>query len=177
VARICALAGLAALTLAALFSAPEAGAQDPDPTTDRGVVQAVAPPRLVVRALDGSELEFVADDSTRVVLNGVRARLAAIRPGFVAEVVHRGSGRAMRIRAFGRFAGVEQGVIVTAARRELLLERPEGGQIAIPLTRRTRVRRGGVVVGRWALRPGRRATVLLARDGSARVVMLRRQRV
>jgi hypothetical protein len=165
-----------AAALALLAAAPTARAQTPDATTDRGVVQAVAQQRLVVRALDGSNLEFVVDDATRVVLNGVAARLAAIRPGFVAEVLHRGTGRALRVRAFGRLAPTEHGFVVSSTRRELVLERLDGSQVTLALTRRTRVRRGGVLVGRWAIQTGRLVTVRLAENGSARVVILRRQR-
>jgi hypothetical protein len=162
---------------ATVVVAPAAHAREPGVTTDRGVVQNVTSQRLVVRALDGSDLEFAVDAATRVLLNGVRARLAAIRPGFVAEVVHEPSGRALRVRAFGEIAGSERGTIVSRAKGELRLQRPDGTEALIPLTGRTRVRRAGVLVGRWALRPGRGATVLLAADGSARLVMLGRRRL
>jgi hypothetical protein len=166
-----------AATIVAVALAPAGHAREPGATTDRGVVQTVAPQRLVVRALDGSDLEFLVDSDTRVLLNGIRARLAAIRPGFVAEVVHQGSGRALRIRAFGQIEGMERGVILSRGQGELRLQRADGTEIAVPLTPRTRVRRAGVLVGRWALRPGRRATVVLAGDGSARLVVLGRRRL
>jgi hypothetical protein len=175
--RLRTFACLAAATVAVIALAPSGQAREPGATTDRGVVQAVAPQRLVVRALDGSDLEFAIDSGTRVVLNGVRARLTAIRPGFVAEVVHQESGRALRIRAFGQIAQMERGVILSRGQGELRLQRDDGTEIAVPLTRRTRVRRAGVLVGRWALRPGRGATVVLAGDGTARLVVLGRRRL
>lgn len=160
-------------TVAAAGTA-EARAQSPERTLDKGVVQEVAPPRLVLRALDGSRLEFSVDRSTRVLVNGIRTRLAAVRPGFVAEVAHTGAGPALRVRAFGRVAAEERGVVVTLARSELVLQRDSGREVRIVLTRHTRVRRGGAPAGRWAIRPGRHAIVRLARDGSARVVIVRR---
>jgi hypothetical protein len=175
--RLRTFACLVAATMAVLAVAPAGHAREPGATTDRGVVQTVAPQRLVVRALDGSDLEFLVDTGTRVVLNGVRARLAAIRPGFVAEVVHQESGRALRIRAFGQIAGTERGVIVSRGQGELRLQRADGIEIAVALTRRTRIRRNGVLLGRWALRPGRRATVVFAENGSARLVVLGRRRL
>jgi hypothetical protein len=174
--RLLALACLVTAA-AALAVGPAAQAREPGAATDRGVVQTVAPQRLVVRALDGSDLEFVVDSTTRVLLNGVPARFAAIRPGFVAEVVHGQSGRALRIRAFGELAGTERGFILSRGQGELRLQRADGTEAVIPLTRRTRVRRAGALVGRWALRPGRRATVFLADDGSARLVVLGRRRL
>jgi hypothetical protein len=170
-----ALVTLTVAAAAAAAAAPAGHAQANEPIVDQGVVQSVADRTIVIRALDGSSMSFVVGGATRVLLNGARVTLSTIRPGFVAEVTHRGTGRAFRIRALGRFAAVEHGVVRSVSRQELLLEREGGGELTIPVTRRTKVRRGGVPIGRWAVRPGRRVTVLLAQDGSARVVILRRR--
>jgi hypothetical protein len=170
-----ALVALTVAAAAAAAAAPAGHAQANEPIVDQGVVQSVTDRTIIIRALDGSSMSFVVGGAARVLLNGARVPLLTIRPGFVAEVTHRGMGRAFRIRAFGRVAEVERGVVRSLSRQGLLLEREGAGELTIPVTSRTRVRMGGVPVGRWAVRPGRRVTVLLAQDGSARVVILRRR--
>jgi hypothetical protein len=57
---------------------------------DRGIVVGVAPPRFVVRELDGSRRRFRVNRSTEIRLNGRRVRLIRLRPGDVATVDHVG---------------------------------------------------------------------------------------
>lgn len=167
-------AAFLATALAAVAAASGAHAQT-EPTIDRGVVQTVEQQRLVLRALDGTDLAFAVDPRTRVLLNGLRTRLGAIRPGYVAEVAHHDAGRAARIRASGRFARVERGVVVSLEQRQLVLE-AAGGQLSIPVTRATRVRRGSFPAARRAVQPGRSVTVRLTANGTARVIVVARRR-
>jgi hypothetical protein len=53
----------------------------------RGIVQAVSGRAVVLRQLDGSTRTVPVDARTRVLVNGKRARLADVKPGFVAIAV------------------------------------------------------------------------------------------
>jgi hypothetical protein len=59
-------------------------------TIDRGIVMRVAPPRFVIRELDGSRRRFRVNRSTEIRLNGRRVRLLRLRRGDVATVDHMG---------------------------------------------------------------------------------------
>jgi hypothetical protein len=57
---------------------------------DRGIVIRVAPPRIVIRELDGTRARFVVNRATIITLNGHRVRLRRLRGGDVATVDHAG---------------------------------------------------------------------------------------
>jgi hypothetical protein len=57
---------------------------------DRGIVVRVAPPRFVIRELDGSRRRFRVNRLTEITLNGRRVRLIRLRRGDVATVDHMG---------------------------------------------------------------------------------------
>ena len=57
---------------------------------DRGIVVRVAPPRFVIRELDGSRGRFRVDRFSEITLNGRRVRLIRLRRGDVATVDHMG---------------------------------------------------------------------------------------
>ena len=61
-----------------------------------------APGRSCCARSTGASSSFAVSPTTRVRLNGARASLADIQPGFVATVVHDGGAPAMLIRAFGK---------------------------------------------------------------------------
>jgi hypothetical protein len=164
------VAGIAVAWLAAATPALAA-----DRVVERGIVQSCSPSSLVLRALDGVALAVPVGPRTRVRLNGRPATLAAIRPGFVAETVQRGSAPAERVRLFGRVPlAVERGRIVQVGRSLLVLRHGRAGRARIVLTDATVVRRHGRRLGLRALRPGFRVVVLRAEDGSARVVRVTR---
>ena len=158
-----------AVAVASLVAAAPALASDR--VVERGVVQSAGPSALVLRGLDGVDLAVPVGPRTRVRLNGLRATLADIRPGFVAETVRVGTGPALRVRAFGHVPrAVEQGRVVRVGRALLVLRLAGSGRVRILLTDRTLVRREGRLVALRALRRGTRVVVVRAADGSARVV-------
>ena len=67
---------------------------------DKGVIQSVGSGSLVLRTGAGP-VTITAGPSTSVVLNGQAATLADLRPGYAADVAHRGSEPALTIRARG----------------------------------------------------------------------------
>ena len=68
---------------------------------DKGVIISVSSGSLVLRTLAGP-VTITVGPSTAVMLNGQPASLADLRPGYAAEVTHRGSDPALQIRALGR---------------------------------------------------------------------------
>ena len=61
-----------------------------DKAVDRGIVVRVAPPRFVIRELDGSRRRFRVNRSTEIRLDGKRVRLRRLSRGDVAAVDHLG---------------------------------------------------------------------------------------
>lgn len=88
------------LVLVALALALPAVALAATRTTDRGIIVAVRPQVIVLRELDGTRQRIRVSAATRVVIDGVPARLRDLRRGDVAYVVHFGLRPAVRIRAF-----------------------------------------------------------------------------
>lgn len=66
----------------------------------RGIVQAVTTRTVVLRRLDGSTLTVPVDGKTKVLVDGKRATLADVEPGFVAVVVWRAGEPAQELRTF-----------------------------------------------------------------------------
>jgi hypothetical protein len=162
--RALALLGVVAAALGAASTAAAA-----DRVVDRGIVQTVSSERLVLRALDGVDVEVRLGPLTRFRLNGRAAGVGDLRPGFVAEVVHYGTRPALRVRAFGRVA-------TTTERDAWLVLRGSSGRVRVPVTAATLVRRRGRLVAVRVLRVGMRVEVVRAADGSAEVVRILRVR-
>ena len=74
-----------ALCVALVFASPGAAAPQ---AVDRGLIIRLRPPRFVLRELDGSRMRFAINRSTNVTLDGRRVRLAQLRRGDVAVVLH-----------------------------------------------------------------------------------------
>ncbi len=156
----------------ALGVAPAASAADR--VVERGIVQSADRSGLVLRALDGTEVTVALGTETRFRVNGRPASLTDIRRGFVAEAVTLvPGGSAVVVRAFGRVAGsAEAGRLVKIRPRSLVVRRDAGGTVRIPVTARTTAWRAGGRIRFRALRPGMRVQVVLAANGSARVVLV-----
>ena len=162
------------LAIVGLVAAPQATAADR--VVERGIVQSVTPSAVVLRALDGVDVQVAIGPGTRIRLNGRPAALADIRPGFVAETVRHGTHPAARLRAFGRVAPVTEQGRLLAVRDTALVLRTAAGRVRIPLTAATVVRRQGRLVTMRILRVGLRVEVRRAEDGSAVVVRVLRAR-
>jgi len=154
---------------ASLLAAVPAAAAD---RVERGIVQSLGPTTIVLRALDGSDVSVGLASTTRYRLNGRAASPGEILPGFVAEAVRGATGAAVVVRAFGAAGRTEAGVLVRRGAGALVLRRASGERVRVALTARTAVWRGGRRVARRALRPGLRLDVVLAPDGTARVVLV-----
>jgi hypothetical protein len=75
------------LCVALVFASPGAAAHQ---AVDRGLIVRVRPPRFVLRELDGTRMRFAVNRSTNVTLDGRLTRLAQLRRGDVAVVLHNG---------------------------------------------------------------------------------------
>lgn len=157
------------IAAAALLGAAPATAADR--VVERGIVQSIDASTVLLRALDGTEVQLALGPETRFRLNGRAVTVDTIRHGFVAEVVTVGAGPATVVRAFGREAS-DSGRIVFVRPRAIVVRRGPGDVVRIRVTPRTSVWRAGSRVRLAALRPGMRVEVVRAVDGSARLVLL-----
>lgn len=160
------------LAILGLVLAPQASAADR--VVERGIVQSVTPSEVVLRALDGVDVEVAIGPRTRFRLNGLPATVADIRPGLVAETVRYGTHPAVRLRAFGRPVPLTQEGRLVAVGDTALVLRTGAGRVRIPLGAATIVRRQGRLVALRILRVGMRVEVRRAGDGSADVVRVLR---
>jgi len=163
------------LTVAAALLAlvlPAAGVAAPrDKPVDRGVVQSVGSTQIVLTELDGSVLSFSVSAETRVRLNGARASLGDILPGFVASVYHDRRARAVLIEAFGTPATVtDRGLVTALTPTAITLRTPGGGSLTLALDRSTRFSFRGLPAKRALARPGALVAVTHATDAPALVV-------
>lgn len=170
--RLLRLLTVAAALLALALALPAAGVAAPrDRPVDRGVVQSVGPTEIVLTALDGSVLPFSVSPDTRVRLNGRRASIGDIRPGFVASVAHDRRARAVLIDAFGSPATViDRGMVTALTPASITLRTPGGDTLTFSLDRSTRFRFLGLPAKRWLVRPGALVAVTHATDAPALVV-------
>ena len=161
------LVALAVLAVAA----PAAGTAGTNGlVTDKGIVQSVDATRIELRALDGTVVSFAVAARTRVRLNGVRAALSDIRPGYVATVTHNGSRPAVLIRAFGKAPLITSRGIVTSLTRGAITLDTEAGTDTIELGPVTIFRFRGTPVARGQARPGATVVVRYPDSGPAKSV-------
>ena len=140
-------------------------------TTDRGVVQSVGSGQIVLRSLDGSIVSFAVSSRTRVKVNGVRAALRDIGPGFVARVVHNGGAPAVLVQAFAAVtSATDRGVVTTLTKSAVTLRVAGGATVTVQLDGSTRFRFLGLPGKRFLARPGAVVSVTHAVDGPATVV-------
>jgi hypothetical protein len=160
------------VAVAAVVAMPAAAA---DRMVERGIVQSIDPGQAVLRALDGSRVTVVLGPDTRFRLNGRRAVVEEIQPGFVAEAVTVGDGPARVLRAFGRVTDrLVQGEVVRVGPALLVVRRSVGGNLRIRLTALTAAWRGDRRVRVRSLRRGMQVDVRLAPSGAARTILVLR---
>jgi len=165
---------LTAVAAVLALALPAAGLAAPGRVgVDRGVVQSVNAGQIVLRTLDGGSLSFQVVPRTRVRLNGRRAAITDVGPGFVAEVAADGGGRALLVRAFGTSSTAttinDKGVVSAVTRTAITLTTDAGAR-TIALDRSTRFRVLGLPAGLHAVRPGVIVVVTHAPDAPALVV-------
>lgn len=141
---------------------------------DRGVVQSISPTQIELRALDGTVAALTIGPRTKIRLNGSPAGVMRIKPGFVAEVLHRGARPAVVVRAFGTVPVIVDRGIVTALTPTSITLQTETEVVTVALSRKTRFLRLGRPVTSLAAGPGARVAVRYPEGGPARLVRVLR---
>jgi hypothetical protein len=127
-------------------TAPSSAGKD-GPASERGIVQSASADRLVLKALDGSTIVVAIDTRTRVSIDGKRASISDVRPGFVAVVTMRGASRqaALEVDAFTTSPGVAPpgqtvaGVVRSVSPGRLVLTSLDGRILTIVIDAAARV--------------------------------------
>ena len=155
----------------------------------RGTVQSVSASGLVLAALDGSTLQVRINKKTQVFLNGKRASILEVAPGFVAVVTYAreqpketkkvrpkrppGGSATQAVWAFAPQSGTrarpDQGVVQSLAPGAIVLDEG-GGTLRIKLDARTRVFVNGKARSIREVEPGFVAVVRRLPGGPAREV-------
>jgi len=173
--RIRPLRLLTVVVVVLALALPAAGLAGPrrGPTVDRGVVQSVTGSQIVLRTLDGSTVSAQIVPRTRVRLNGRPASISDIAPGFVADLVADGQGRARVVRAFGTRPAAapitERGVVIAVTPTAITLSTDTGTR-SVALDQNTTFRVLGLPARRRVVRPGQLVAVTHAPGGPAQVV-------
>ena len=110
-------------------------------------MQSASADRLVLKALDGSTIVVAIDTRTRVSIDGRRASISDVRPGFVAVVTMRGASRqaALEVDAFTTSPGVATpgqtvaGVVRSVSPGRLVLTSLDGRILTIVIDAAARV--------------------------------------
>ncbi len=169
---------LTAIATVSALAVPAAGlAASSDLMTEKGIVQSIDASQIELRALDGIVASYAVSTATRIRVNGSRAKIADVRPGYVATITLDGDRRVVLVRAFGRPAILTSRGIVTSLTRKAITLGSDAGPVTIPLDRRTTFRFRGSRGFRWFARPGALVVVRYQDGGSARSVnVLKRAR-
>jgi hypothetical protein len=104
-----------------------------------GIVQAVRPHAVVVRELDGRALLVLIGPRTAVFVNGVRAGLGQVRPGFVVTFSGRAGKAAAELRATGSDSAPRGASVQSVSADAVVVTRPNGSTGTIAVGPRTRV--------------------------------------
>jgi hypothetical protein len=120
-----------------------------------GIVQAVRARAIVVRQLDGSVLRVPVSARTRVFVDGVRATLGDVRPGFVVQFSGRAGWAVRTLRAVDPSPKRTSGVAtVESVSADAVVVSLGEGTGTIPVDARTRVFVDGRVASLADVRPG-----------------------
>ncbi len=159
-----------AVALVAL-AVPAAAVAGPRGSVDRGIVQSADSGQIVLRTLDGGIVSYSVVRRTAVRVNGSRATITDVQPGFVARVVHDARARALAVEAFGATATTtERGVVTAISKNAITLRVAGGGSLTFSLDSSTQFKFHGARAPRRVARPGAQVAVVHATDASATVV-------
>jgi len=133
----------------------------------KGIVQSVAGGAVVVTQLDGSSVSIAVGAGTRVFLDGRRASVADLKPGFVLSASFVG-GIGRVLQAFDLSApAIEVGVVRSLSGRTVVVGRSGGGTATLRVGPRTRLLLDGAPTTLRAVRAGF-TVVFAAADAKAR---------
>jgi hypothetical protein len=157
------------------------GAARPGPMRiGTGIVQAVRAHALVVRQLDGQTVRVLVGPRTKVFVDGVRASLAGVQPGFVVRFTGRAGGPAQSVQASdpaGTARTAAGPTVQSVSGDAVVLTTQAGATLTIPVGARTRVTLDGSGATIADIRPGDQLVQAAGTGGGkkpARVLRFRR---
>jgi hypothetical protein len=145
-----------------------------------GIVQAVRPHALVVRQLDGRTVRVLVGPRTKVSVDGARASLADVQPGFVVRFAGRAGRSAQSVQASDPAATARTAAgpaVQSVSADAVVLTTQAGATLTIPIGARTRVTLDGSAVSIAEIRPGDQLIQVAGTGGGkkpARVLRFRR---
>jgi hypothetical protein len=129
-----------------------------------GIVQSVAADAVVVKELDGSAVSVPVGPSTRVFVDGARASLAAVQPGFVVSTSWSAGKPTAELLVFDPSANV--GVVQSVSEDLVVATDSAGRTVTVRVTPRTRVLVDGAVASLRSVSTG--YTLLLSATRAAK---------
>jgi hypothetical protein len=118
---------------------------------DQGVVQSVSTSTIVLKELDGSSVSVPVDAQTQVLVDGVKALLKNIKPGFVAIAKWKDGKAATQIRAFDL---VHDTIVKSVLKNAVVVTKPGGATRTIKVNATTKVYIDGVRSKLQSVEPG-----------------------
>lgn len=139
-------------------SGPPAGRPPADrpSVTRRGIVQALSAKGITLKELDGTTLSVFVDAQTRVFINGKRALLREVKPGFAAIAKGKAGEPARELRTFDLSGqhGPVGSVVKSVSDTAVVLTKPDGGTVTVAVDAKTRVLIDGKPASLGEVEPG-----------------------
>jgi hypothetical protein len=133
----------------------------------QGIVQSVTTGSVVLTQLDGSTVSIAVTSGTRVFVDGNRASLANVKPGFVASAAWvAGKTRVLQAFDLSQAAGIEVGVLKSFSGRTIVVTTSEGRVVRIRIGPKTRLLLDGAPAGLGSVTAGE-TVVFAVRDAQA----------
>jgi hypothetical protein len=118
------------------------------------IAQSIGAASIVLTELDGSTVSITVTQGTRVFVNGSRASLDGVKPGFVVSATWV-AGNARLLEAFNLGpGGVDVGIVASVSAKAIVVTRSDGSKVTIRVGRRTRVLLDGDPATRSAVKAG-----------------------
>jgi hypothetical protein len=124
--------------------------------TRRGIVQALSAKAITLKELDGTTLSVPVDAKTRVFINGKRALLREVRPGFAAIAKGKAGKPARELRTFDLSGqhGPVGAVVKSISGTTVVLTKTDGGTVTVVVDAKTRVFIDGQLASLSDVEPG-----------------------
>jgi hypothetical protein len=124
-------------------SGPPAGRPPADrpSVTRRGIIQALSAKAITLKELDGTTLSVSVDAKTRVFINGKRALLREVKPGFAAIAKGKAGEPARELRTFDLSGqqGPVGAVVKSVSGTTVVLTEPDGSTVTVVVDAKTHV--------------------------------------
>jgi hypothetical protein len=122
----------------------------------QGIVQSVSARAVVLKELDGSTVRVPVDAKTRVLVDGKRASLRAVKPGFVAVATWTAGKATRELQAFDLSGQNAAGVAVveSVSADAVVVKDARGSTVTIRVDAKTRVLVDGKPASLRAVKPG-----------------------